>query len=318
EYKRWADDMPLTSNYPLRGGKATVFEGGTREPMFVVWPGTVQPGSKCTEVVSSVDFYPTILEMVGLKPKSGQILDGESIMPLLKQTGKLKREAIFCHFPHSMGQRSPAATWVRKGDWKLIRVYDTAEPFTEPYHLYNLKDDLSETNNLAAKMPEKVKELDALIDKFLKDTGAVVPIPNPKYDPKAAALGGWVDKTDSADVQNGILKLQLASPGAFIATASLQHAGEAIFRLRLRSLAGGPGKMTWRTADQKEFVEVQVVPFDLPGDGQWHEVSVKVPAKGTLVHVRLYPASKPGAVEIDWIRLCQADGTELKVWDFGK
>ena len=61
-------EVPITSNAPLRGGKATVYEGGTREPCVVVWPGRVKPGSRSDEVISSIDFFPTLLEMTGVKP----------------------------------------------------------------------------------------------------------------------------------------------------------------------------------------------------------------------------------------------------------
>jgi hypothetical protein len=258
--------------------------------------------------------------MLGLAPKPGQTLDGVSIVPVLKQTGELTREAIFCHFPHSMGERSPAGTWVRRGDWKLIRVYDNTV-FPERCFLFNLKEDLSETNNLADKMPEKVKELDALIDEFIKNTGALVPIPNPAYNPKAVAMGGWVDKTKGSTIENGILKVECEGDKSFLANASLQHNGKAIFRFRARSQAGGSGKMTWRTAQQKDFPPGQVVAFDLPADGEWHEVQVELPVKGNLVHVRLYPAAKPGVVEIDWIRMAgdgSDDGMPPREWTFDK
>jgi arylsulfatase A-like enzyme len=180
------DELPPTNNYPLRGGKANIYEGGTREPLIVRWPGVVKTGSRCSEIVSSVDFYPTLLEMCKAKPQKGQILDGENIVPLLRQTGKLKREAIFCHFPHNTpATKHLASTYVRKGDWKLIRFYHLADDGGHHYELYNLKDDISETTNLAAKHPLMVKQLDALIEQHLKDTDAAIPVPNPRYDPKA-------------------------------------------------------------------------------------------------------------------------------------
>ena len=183
------DELTPTNNYPLRGGKATIFEGGTREPLIIRWPGVVEPGSRCSEVVSSIDFYPTLLEMAGAKPKAKQILDGENIVPLLKQTGKLKRKAIFCHFPHNTpATENIASTYVRCGNWKLIRFYHDGKGGNHRYELYNLTEDIGETNNQAAKYPDKVKQLDALIDQHLKDTGALVPIKNPKYDPDAKAV----------------------------------------------------------------------------------------------------------------------------------
>lgn len=181
----------VTSNAPLRGGKATIYEGGTREPCVVVWPGSVRPGSKSDEVIQSVDFYPTILDMLGVKPRVGQQFDGISILPALKQTGKLDREAIFCFFPHVTPRTGALpSVYVRKGDWKLIRLFHQGENGAHVYQLYSLKDDIGETRNLAAQMTEKVRELDALIEGFLKDTKAVLPKPNPAYDPKAVRPEG--------------------------------------------------------------------------------------------------------------------------------
>ena len=180
------DELPPTNNYPLRGGKATIYEGGTREPLIIRWLGVVKPGSRCSEIVSSIDFYPTMLQITGAKTKPGQILDGESIVPLLKQSGKLKREAIFCHFPHNTpATGNIAGTYVRRGDWKLIRFYHDGKAGNHRYELYNLAEDIGEKTNLADSYPEKVKQLDALIERHLKDIGALVPIPNPAYDPNA-------------------------------------------------------------------------------------------------------------------------------------
>jgi arylsulfatase A-like enzyme len=179
-------DIPITSNAPLRGGKATLYEGGTRVPCVVVWPGKVKPGSTNDALFSSLDFYPTLLEMLGLKSSPGQTFDGVSQVRALLGRGR-PRDTVFCHFPH-FSQLGPEAecfevpgTWVRRGDWKLIRRYCDNEDQTDRFELYNLKDDLGETTNLAATMPDKVKELNVLIDGFLQDTKALIPKPNPNY-----------------------------------------------------------------------------------------------------------------------------------------
>ena len=315
DWRRWADYLPPTNNAPLRGGKAMIYEGGSREPMLVAWPGVVRPGSRCSEVVSSVDFYPTLLEIAGLEPKSGQILDGESIVPLLKQTGKPKREAIFCHFPHGLGRINAPSTYVRKGPWKLIRFYEPNEYFPNEYELYNLDEDLSETNNLAERMPEKVRELDRLIDRFLEETDALVPVPNPKYDPQAAALGRWVVKGSQFAVRDGALHLEPTGKSAFVATASVKVPGPVVAAFRVKCPAGGKGRIQWRTAAQKQFpAEGQVISFDVPPGAEWQEVRVEVPVEGALVHVRWYPPSAD-RIEIDWIRLSGA-GDVVEQWDF--
>ncbi len=175
-------DVPPTSNLPLRGGKATMHEGGTREPCIVIWPGVTRPGSTSDAILQSIDFYPTILEMVGLRPKPGLKLDGMSVTAALRG-GKSPRETVFCHFPHPGVDRLGPAAYVRHGDWKLIRRFCDNNDLGDRHELYNLREDLGETNDLAARMPEKVKELAALLDGFLKDTAAVIPKPNPDYWP---------------------------------------------------------------------------------------------------------------------------------------
>lgn len=134
-----------------------------------------------------MDFYPTILEMAGLNRKPGLKLDGISILPALEGHA-LNREAIFCHFPHyvPITGAKPGA-YVHKGDWKLIRFWADNDDQTDRPELYNLREDVHETNNLAGRMPDKVKELGALMDEFLQDTHAVVPKPNPNYRKSAAS-----------------------------------------------------------------------------------------------------------------------------------
>lgn len=178
------DGTSPTSNAPLRGGKATVYEGGVREPCIVKWPGVVSGGSHSDAVIQSCDFYPTILDMLGLKPQKGQLFDGISIVPALKGHA-LAREAIFTYFPHDpkVPDWLPPAITVLRGDWKLIRIFFGGENGAHRWKLFNLKDDLSEQNDLAEKEPAHVKELDALIEAFLKNTQAVLPVPNPAFDP---------------------------------------------------------------------------------------------------------------------------------------
>ena len=172
-------ELPPTNNDPLSEGKGRLHEGGTRVPCMVAWPGVVKPGSKSVEVISSVDWYPTMLDIAGLKPQNENPLDGISIVPALKG-GRLKREAIYCYFPHG-GPARPGGVYVRQGDFKLIRYYDRGPDHPEELELYNLREDLSETVNLASKMHEKVQKLNTLIDEFLARTNAVVPRPNPAF-----------------------------------------------------------------------------------------------------------------------------------------
>jgi len=174
----------ITSNAPLKGGKGMLYEGGVRVPLFVRWPGVVKPASRCDEPVITVDFYPTLLEMAGASGPAGQPLDGESIVPLLKGTGGLKRDAIFWHFPAYL--QGGGGTWrttpagaVRKGQWKLIEFFEDGR-----LELYNIVRDIGEKDDLAGKMPEKAKELHNLLRDWRKSVNAIVPTTlNPKYKP---------------------------------------------------------------------------------------------------------------------------------------
>ncbi|MDP2335799.1 MAG: sulfatase [Bacteroidota bacterium] len=171
----------VTSNRPLRGGKANTYEGGIREPWIVRWPDHIQAGVVCHTPVSTVDIYPTVLELAGVKPKAGYIMDGRSIMPLLKGAS-MEERPLFFDFPHHFGILCASSTTVRLGDYKLLRFYwagDHAE--SHYYELYDLKRDPSEAINLAAYMPGKVKELDALIERHLQETGALVSIRNTAF-----------------------------------------------------------------------------------------------------------------------------------------
>jgi arylsulfatase A-like enzyme len=163
---------------PLRESKGHLYEGGIRVPMIVRWPGHVKPGTTCIWPVVSMDFFPTFLEAAGLKPGKGP-LDGESIMPLLKQQaiftagGGMKRDAIYFHYPNyawHMGNRLGGA--VLYNDWKLIRNYDD-----NSLELYNLAEDLSEKKNLAKEKARLATFLNNKLTAWLKKTNAPMPRP---------------------------------------------------------------------------------------------------------------------------------------------
>jgi uncharacterized sulfatase len=172
----------VTSNAPLRGEKGTLWEGGIRDPLIVRWPGVVAAGSECDAPVTSVDFYPTILELAGVS-QGEHVIDGESIVPLLRRTGGLDRDAIYWHYPH-YHHTAPCAA-LREGEYKLIEFYEDGA-----LELYNLAEDIGEQHNLAEKMPGKAAELRAKLDHWRKATNAQMPTPNPGYDPARAHVWG--------------------------------------------------------------------------------------------------------------------------------
>jgi len=179
----------VTSMAPLRGSKGMLYEGGIREPMIVRWPGKVAAGSRCETAVIGVDFYPTFLEIAGAPVPKGKVLDGESLVGLMTRGKPLKRKAIFWHFPcylqaYGPGRwRTTPAGAVQQGDFKLLEFFEDGR-----LELYNLKEDIGESQDLAAKMPDKTQELHALLKAWRKRLGAPVPTQrNPDYDPSAPA-----------------------------------------------------------------------------------------------------------------------------------
>ena len=159
----------VTSNAPLRGGKSMLYEGGIREPLLVRWPGAVPPAAVSDTPVSSIDFYPTLLEALGLPPDPAQKLDGVSILPVLKDpNANLARDTLYWHYPlekpHFLGGRSSGA--IREGDWKLVEFFDTGE-----LELYNLAADPGEEKNLADLMPDKVADLHKKLRAWRKSVG---------------------------------------------------------------------------------------------------------------------------------------------------
>ena len=183
----------VTDNAPLRSGKGSLYEGGTREPFIVRWPGVTTAGSTCDVPSIHVDLYPTFLELTGA-PRPQQVLDGESLVSLFRDpAAQLKRDAIFQHFPGYLGAganswRTTPVSLIHSGDWKLMEFLEDGR-----LELYNLRDDIGETKNLATTMPDKAKELHDRLVAWRADVKAPMPTKNDAADtdtgPKAKGKG---------------------------------------------------------------------------------------------------------------------------------
>ena len=166
-----------THNLPLKAGKGSIYEGGIREPMLVKWPGVTKPGSVARQYLIIEDFFPTILEMAGVKKyKTVQQVDGKSFVPLLKNPAlKDENRTLVWHFPNKWQPKDNLGinyrSAIRQGNWKL--VYNMRDGSRE---LYNLKTDIGEMNNLAAKFPEKVKSLSSLLSQQLRKWNSPMPV----------------------------------------------------------------------------------------------------------------------------------------------
>ena len=176
----YEDDTLLyvaSSNYPLRSEKGTVFEGGIREPLIIKWPGKVSQGSTSDALITSVDFFPTFAALTGAKLPNNQVLDGKSILPELTGGDVDPQRAIYWHYP--VYHHDVPASVVRKGEWKLIHFLDDNH-----LELYNLQEDIGETTDLAEKYPDKVDELEQLLNNWRQEVNAQMPEMNPDFDPQ--------------------------------------------------------------------------------------------------------------------------------------
>lgn len=160
-----------TSNAPLKKGKGFLYEGGIRVPMIVVWDGVTEKGSTCEELVHTIDFFPTIVD-IGKTELPNHKLEGESMLPLFNNSkAKLERKTMYWHFPgYAMGRNNPKSkpqSAIRSGDYKLIENLED-----NSLELYNLKKDIGEKENLAKKEIAKTNELYTMLKKWQKDTDA--------------------------------------------------------------------------------------------------------------------------------------------------
>ncbi len=175
----------ITDNAPLRSGKGSLYEGGTRVPYIVRWPGVTTPGSSCNVPTIHIDSYPTLLE-IAAAPKPRQSLDGESLVKLFRDaSGKLERDAIYQHFPGYLGAgtdtwRTTPVSLIQAGPWKLMEFFEDGR-----LELYNLEQDIGETKNLAQQLPDKTKELHARLMAWRNEVQAPLPTKNESMGTKS-------------------------------------------------------------------------------------------------------------------------------------
>jgi arylsulfatase A-like enzyme len=308
----------VTTNLPLRNGKGSIYEGGTREPLVVAWPGRVERGSRSDAIAQSIDFFPTVLEMVGLKPAPGQVLDGVSLIPALTKSGPLAREALYCDYPvYGPATGNLPSCWVRRGDWKLIRFYCDGPGQSDRFELYNLKDDIGETTNLADSQPSLVGELDALIDRHLKDTDALVPIRNPAYRPGSARWVGIPGSKVAIENGNLVVTSTGTDPCLIARDLAIGH-GPFAFEFRMKSDGRGAGQVSWAATAGEGFARDRSVDFAIEHDGRWHDYRVALPAGATINVLRIDPGNSPGTIGFEELRIKQrgSSGPIVKEWKF--
>lgn len=168
---------PATSNAPLRAGKGYVYEGGVREPLIVRWKGKIKPDRVSNQVITSVDFFPTIMSIVHQKYEGN--IDGIDISPVLFEDKALPSRPVYWHYPHYSNQGGTPASAVREGRYKLIEFYTDGH-----LELYDLENDIAEQNNLANEMPSLTDSLYRKLQTWKRETYAALPTENPLWEGK--------------------------------------------------------------------------------------------------------------------------------------
>ncbi len=176
----------ITKQWPLRAGKGSYYEGGIREPMFINWPGKIAGGAKIDVPITNLDIYPTLLNVAEANVPDGKIIDGRSVLPIIKGA-RIAPRPLFWHFPiyleggnietQDVKFRTRPGSAIRFGNWKLIQYFENND-----IELYDLSNDIGEKNNLAKTNPEMVKKLVGMLEKWRINTNAPVPsVLNPNY-----------------------------------------------------------------------------------------------------------------------------------------
>ena len=181
----------VSGQHPLKYGKGAYYEGGTRVPLIVRWDDHIKSNTVSKTPVINLDFYPTFLELTKQTPFENQILDGQSLLPILLNKNNFASRPLFWHFPiylqavkglkvatgRDLKFRTRPGSTIRYGKWKLHQYFED-----NTVELYNLDTDLSENNNLAIQLPQKTIELLKLLEAWRISTKAPIPSElNTKY-----------------------------------------------------------------------------------------------------------------------------------------
>lgn len=160
----------------------------------MVWKGKIKENQQSVQRIISMDYFPTLLDMAGLPLEPTAHLDGKSFYKNIFGGKILSRDTLYWHYPHYHGAGETPNSSMILGNFKFIRHYEDNKK-----ELYDLSSDIGEANNLALQNPEKVNEMESLLDKWLKKTGAIMPKMSASYNPQQIKVK---KKKKTGDVPN--------------------------------------------------------------------------------------------------------------------
>ncbi|MGZ0656370.1 sulfatase [Coraliomargarita sp. W4R72] len=311
------DGTTATNNAPLRSGKGNNYEGGVRVPLMIRWPGVTEAGSTNRSVISSVDHYPAILEMLRMSARPQDHKDGVSYVPAL-QGQTFDRGPTICDWTHHIYQTNNLPnTSVRMGEWKLLRFWFDNADGSHRYELYDLSNDIGESQDLAAAYPERVDVMAQQLDAYYAKTGALQPNPNKLYN--GHTLGVWVIDAEggSAMVQAGNLILKSTTVGFGASTRVVPWAQEAAsFEFEARALSGSCDlAVQWKSRAEDAYdasTRQEVVRVER----DWQRYRVPLAYKSILNGLRMGLAQEDSEVEIREARVLTKTGTQMMGYTF--
>jgi uncharacterized sulfatase len=289
-------------NDPLNGEKGMLAEGGMHVPFVVAWPGTIPAGQKYHYPISTLDVAATAvaLGVPSSQATSSPPLDGVNLIPHL--TGADPKP------PHDfLAWRWIAQSAIREGDWKLLRGGSRE-------YLFNLATDLEEKHNLASQHSEIAERLRTRLAAWSKElsppglsAGEMAgtwndyfdfyfegkPVPGSTPDASRAGstanLNGWIARGGSLTFHDGIYSFtpDKQAKASFLAKAKINVAAPTTAILTLKSTAAGPAEISWRTAEDREFLPANRAAFQVTRSDDWQTHSVPLPAQGRIIHLRV-------------------------------
>ncbi len=232
------------------------------------------------------------------------------------------------------------------GDWKLIRIFHGGEEGQHRWKLFNLANDPGEQHDLAAQLPDRVQQLDGLIETFLADTEAVLPLPNPEFDParyqpelegKATLKGSTTPPTQAASpskervagwLPQGHCGLTVKEHSLLVnSTGGDPHFSfnlpqpiapqPLVLRFTMSSQSAGGGQLFWHEDGVRPaYHRDRSVTFEAQHDGQPREYSIEFTPERPVLGIRIDPSSGAGELSISDLRLTTTDGEERMRWEF--
>jgi hypothetical protein len=221
---------------------------------------------------------------------------------------------IFCFFPHNFTEYSPSGAWIRQGDWKLIEVFYISDLWPEKHLLYNLKEDIGETTNLAAKHPERAAAMAAKLEAHYMTLCDRPPKPNPDFNPATLPVGGWMTQ-GSGELKMMDAGLTVSSPG--IRTRDLpRETGVFSLHWKMRTKRRGDCRVYWSDMAKRPYDADRRMDVPILSDEDWSEYKVSFGTSSPLYGLRIDFGSDVDPVDIIFVKLCAGDGRVLAEWAF--